>query len=116
MIAHRNVIATGYVAVGLYFGFILIRDFDAILAAQKAFFDIGPDWYAYATTVAIAAAPVSCLATALIVYRLTRRWTVMIIAAHAALVLGLSAIALGAYLLWYYVFASTAKATSDTQP
>jgi len=114
MSSHRKAITAAYIAAGLYFGIVVIRDFDSILATQKAFFDIGPAWYASATTIAIVAAPLAFLAVAFMVYRMTKWWFVVIPAAYGTLLTtGFLTIALVLYLIWYYAVGDRVKATPD---
>ncbi len=102
MFPHRQTISTVYLVAGLFFGFIVIRDFDSILAAQRAFFNLGPASYADAAAIAIAAAPLGLLATALMIHRNASRWLVAIPAIYGTLLtIGYATIALAVYLAWY---------------
>ena len=114
MIPHRKIITTAYLVAGFYFGYIVIRDFDSILTTQKAFFDLGPDWYANATTIAIGAVPLAFLAIAYMVHRMMKWWFVVIPAAYGTLLAsGYLPIALGVYLFWFYAFGDRVKVTPD---
>ncbi len=115
MMSHRNAIAAAFVAAGIYFGFVVIRDFDSILATQKAFFDLGPNWYVNATTAAILAAPLAYIAVAAIVHQRRKWWLASIPATYGILLtLGLLPIALGLYLLWYYM-SNSVETTSEPE-
>ena len=112
MSSHRKAITAAYIVAGLYFGFVVVRDFDSILATAKAFFDLGPAWYATVATFAIAAAPLAFFVVAYMVHRMTKWWFVVIPAAYATmLTTGFLTIALAAYLIWYYAVVDRVKAT-----
>lgn len=115
MFSHRQAISAAYVVAGLYFGFVAFRDIDSILAAQRAFFDLSPLWYANMSALAIAAAPLALLAVAVMVYLRMKWWLVAIPAAYGTLItLGLTTIMLAAYLVWYYAFGRRKQKSSVT--
>ena len=114
MIPHKQIVTAAFVVAGLYYGFTVIRDFDSILAANRAFLDTGPAWQANVSTAIIALVPLAFFATSLAVYRDGRWW----VAATPALIallftLGLTSIVLGAYLVLYYAVFIQAEKTTD---
>jgi len=114
MSSHRKAITAAYVVAGLNFGFVVIRDFDSIVVTQKAFFDLGPAWYASAATVAIVAAPLAFFVVAFMVHRMTKWWFVVIPAAYGTLLTtGFLTVALALYLIWYYAAGDRVKGTPD---
>ena len=100
---HRTLVSTTFLIAGIYWAFIVIRDFNSILATWKVFFDLSPAWYAYALTIATATVPLAFLLVAFLVYRTTKWWLVAIPAAYGIVfALGYFEIALGVYLIWYF--------------
>jgi len=114
MISHRTALVTAYFVAGIYFGFVVVQDFDSILEGLMSFFDNGPAWYAYALTVAIVAGPLAFIVVAIMVYR-SMNWPVVVLPAIYAVLStsGFLAIALGAYLLLYFVIGLGAKTVPD---
>ena len=108
---HRKLVSTAYLIAGIFWGFVVIRDFNSSLATWKAFFDLSPAWYAYALTIAMAAAPLAFLVVAFLVYRSTKWWIVAIPAVYGTVfTLGYFEIALGVYLIWYFATESRKNA------
>jgi hypothetical protein len=102
MYSHRQALSTAYLIAGLFFAYAVVRDFDSILAAQRAFFDLEPGWYADLSVIVIAAAPLGLLATALTVFKKASWWLVTIPALYGTVfTFGYITIALAVYLFWY---------------
>ena len=100
---------------GFYFGYVVICDFDSIMASQNAFFDAGPGWYADAITFAIAAVPLALISVAVMVFRNLKWWFVLVPAAYGTLLTtGYIAIVLGVYLVWYYAVHRRAMITNNS--
>ncbi len=100
---HKQIITAAFVIGGLYYGFTVIRDFDSILATQRAFLDTVPAWQANVSAAIIALVPLAFFAVSVAVYRRAKWW----IAAAPALIavfftLGVFSIILGAYLVLYF--------------
>ena len=103
MFPHKPIVTAGFAIAGLHYGYIVVRDFDSILAAHRAFFDGGVAWLANVSAAAIALVPLAFFATGAAVHRDSKWWAAAIPAAIALLMtLGISSIALGAYLALYY--------------
>ncbi len=103
MAPHKEIVSAAFTVAGLYYAYTVVRDFESILATQRAFFDLAPAWQANVSTAVIALIPVAFLAVALAVYRGAKWW----VAAAPALIavvftIGISSIVLGAYLVLYY--------------
>ena len=110
---HKRIVAAALVVAGLYYGFTVIRDFDSILAAQRAFFDSAPAWQTNVNAAIIALVPLAFFATSLAVYRDAKWWVAAIPALIAILfTLGLTSIILGAYLFLYYAVINRANKTT----
>jgi hypothetical protein len=104
MYSHRQALSTAYLIVGLFFGYVVVRDFDSILTAQRAFFDLEPAWYAAVFAIVIAAAPLGLMVAALLIFRKASRWLVPIPAIYGTVFsIGYITIALAVYLAWYLV-------------
>ena len=109
----RRLVSTAYFFAGIYWAFVVIRDFNSDLAAWKSFFDLSPAWYAHAITIAAAAAPLAFLVVAFLVFRKTKWWFVAIPAVFGTvLAWGYFEIALGVYLVWYFAIESRKNAAS----
>lgn len=104
MYSHRQALSIAYLAATLFFGYVVVRDFGSILATQRAFFDLGPEWYATVSTIVIVLAPIGFLVTALALFVKADRWIVAIPAFCATVfTLGYITIALVVYLFWFLV-------------
>lgn len=112
-IPHKKFVTAVFVVAGLYYGFTIIRDFDSILAANRAFLDSGHALQANVSTAIIAMVPLGFFAVGLAVFRGAKWWVAVVPALIALLfTIGISSLVLGAYLVLYYsVLVQTENAT-----
>ena len=116
MFPHKQAISAAYLIIGLYFGYVVIRDLNSIVAGAEEFFDQGPAWYADASVIAMAAAPFALLATAFMLHRMARWWLIVIPAVYGTLLtIGYITIALAVYLTWYLSVAPGVPRTPDAE-
>lgn len=116
MYSHRRILSIAYLIVGLFFGDVVVRDFDSILTTQKAFFDLPPAWYAYVSAIVIAAGPLGLVVTALLIFGKTSRWLVPIPAIYGTVFsIDYITIALAVYLTWYLAVGYRAEAIPETK-
>ena len=103
MVPHKHLVIASFVLAGIYFGYVIIDNYDSILTAQREFFDMAPAGQAKASTAVIALVPLAYFAVAFAVHRDSKFWPAAVPAVIAALLtLGVASLVLVAYLVLYY--------------
>ena len=103
MTLHKQVVSGLFAITGWYYAYVVIRDFDSIVATNRVFFDLGDAWQANLATGVVTLVPLAFLAVAFAVYRDVKWWVAGAPALFAVIfTIGIFSILLGAYLVLYY--------------
>ena len=103
MVPHKRLVTASFLLAGIYFGYVVISNYDSLLAATREFFDMAPAWQANAITAVNVLVPLAYFAVAFAVYKDSKFWLAAIPGVTATLLtFGVASLVLFSYLLLYY--------------
>ena len=103
MVSHKRLVIASFILAGIYFGYVVINNYDSLLAATRGFFDMAPAWQANAITAVNVLVPLAYFAVAFAVYKDLKFKLAAIPSVIATLLtFGVASLVLFSYLLLYY--------------